>query len=159
MKASQGEEVRHFFFSLPRNHQPTKITACLRCTNHLSLKGLNSSSTLVGTPQTSAAEGRTYTHLRCKILAFSNLLSKISFLFFFCRYHTSSWNRGTYRLHMEALILSDCCLLCTTRWHLLVIGSSQTQTAELDTYLTMSVGCWQLDWQPSAASVAHSRRN
>lgn len=58
MKASQGEEVRHFFFSLPRNHQPTKITACLRCTDHLSLKGLNSSSTLVGTPQTSAAEGR-----------------------------------------------------------------------------------------------------
>lgn len=45
------------FFFLPCNYQPTKITACLCCRDHLSLRGLNSSSTLFETPQTGAAKG------------------------------------------------------------------------------------------------------
>lgn len=58
------------FFFLPCNHQPTKITACLRCRDHRSLRGLNSSSTLFETPQTGAAKGHkekqdcTWKHLK-----------------------------------------------------------------------------------------------
>lgn len=167
VKTSRKEEVCHF--SPTANQQ--NITASLHWRDHLFLKGSNSGSTFFKTSEIKCCEGtsRVYTVLHTQAATSRShhliflLLCTESPLFSFSLLEFIRWAVMGVRenfccnlayFHKEILMTSSCCFfypLKTSCSHFLVIGLSQTQKAELDIYLVMSVVVGRLmdsqEWQ------------